>query len=406
MHKIKERTYEYVTTISIPGVPAIFTSQSYLSRLFWIIIILGLLSVGAWNIYLAVEDYYNFDVITNIERVSPPQVTFPAITICSVGLSTQIPIITTTTTADPEIGPDPGIGPGPIKQVVFYIHNLISVEMYIKIKDSSDVKTVIISKDTLDFFTMVNDGSCFRFNAALNKSRDLFNAQYEYDQLAVYIRKYNETVSNTIYQWELGNLWLYITDNFLNSFEGIEPLYLEPGYFSHTFKIEKPSIELKLPDPYNQCKEHLLGDEPYHRMNCIETCIYRRIKNKHNCTYPDTLFGVKGFKKCASSTYYKEIKDEVWGSCQEECKLESCYSEKLAYSFKTAELSGEYDYSLLAFSFRDFSSLNITQIPKTDIFTFVNNIGGGFGLFMGLAFPNFVEFIQFMADIFTIVIFT
>ena len=43
--------------------------------------------------------------------------------------------------------------------------------------------------------------------------------------------------------------------------------------------------------------------------------------------------------------------------------------------------------------------MDITQIPKTDRWTFVNNIGGGLGLFMGLAFPNFVEFLQFVSDI-------
>ena len=57
------------------------------------------------------------------------------------------------------------------------------------------------------------------------------------------------------------------------------------------------------------------------------------------------------------------------------------------------------------FTFRDMSSLNITQIPKTDLWTFINNIGGGLGLFMGIAFPNIVELLQFLADILIITIF-
>ena len=44
---------------------------------------LGLDAVGFWNIALAVNDFYNYDVITNIERVTPENVTFPAITICA-----------------------------------------------------------------------------------------------------------------------------------------------------------------------------------------------------------------------------------------------------------------------------------------------------------------------------------
>jgi len=57
------------------------------------------------------------------------------------------------------------------------------------------------------------------------------------------------------------------------------------------------------------------------------------------------------------------------------------------------------DYTEFRFSSYDFSTLNITQIPKTDLFTFINNIGGGLGLFMGIAFPNIIEFLQFITDI-------
>ncbi len=60
--------------------------------------------------------------------------------------------------------------------------------------------------------------------------------------------------------------------------------------------------------------------------------------------------------------------------------------------------------TVLSFYIRDFSYLNITQIPKTDPFTFINNIGGGFGLFMGLAFPNFAAFLRFVVDIFITII--
>jgi hypothetical protein len=59
-------------------------------------------------------------------------------------------------------------------------------------------------------------------------------------------------------------------------------------------------------------------------------------------------------------------------------------------------------FTALRFSFYDFSTLNITQIPKTDMFTFINNVGGGLGLFMGIAFPNLIEFLQFISEIFLV----
>ena len=45
--------------------------------------ILAVFGFGFENISLAVVDYYKFDKITNIERVNPENVTFPAITICN-----------------------------------------------------------------------------------------------------------------------------------------------------------------------------------------------------------------------------------------------------------------------------------------------------------------------------------
>jgi hypothetical protein len=58
-----------------------------------------------------------------------------------------------------------------------------------------------------------------------------------------------------------------------------------------------------------------------------------------------------------------------------------------------------YNESMLMFNIADFSYLNITQNAKIDSWTFINNIGGGLGLFMGIALPNFVEFFQFIANI-------
>ncbi len=45
--------------------------------------ILGVFGFGFDNILQAVADYYKFDKITNIDRVNPENVKFPAITICN-----------------------------------------------------------------------------------------------------------------------------------------------------------------------------------------------------------------------------------------------------------------------------------------------------------------------------------
>jgi hypothetical protein len=61
------------------------TIESYFFKLIWTGLILFLFGFGFQNISLAVTDYYHFDVITNVERVSPSNVTFQAITFCYSG---------------------------------------------------------------------------------------------------------------------------------------------------------------------------------------------------------------------------------------------------------------------------------------------------------------------------------
>jgi len=189
-------------------------------------------------------------------------------------------------------------------------------------------------------------------------------------------------------------LSVFIADNLLNSFEKIQPLNLDFNN-EHLIEIEKESIEVKLPEPYNQCKEYSV-DKPYHQLNCIDSCIYREIKNKYNCTLLLSLFTMNDLKQCDIGKSYDSFKKEFSAGCLKECPLKSCFSEKF-YPTITSTISN-YFINFKSF-FRDFSSLKITQIPKTDPFTFLNNIGGGLGLFMGIALPNLIEFLQFFVEI-------
>ena len=83
--KVKAKTVDYFKTISIPGVSKIVTAESYLVKLLWTIVILCVFGVGVFIISQAVADFYKYDKITNIERVNPENVTFPALSICTRG---------------------------------------------------------------------------------------------------------------------------------------------------------------------------------------------------------------------------------------------------------------------------------------------------------------------------------
>jgi hypothetical protein len=387
---VKAKAVDYFKTISIPGVSKIVTTESYLFKLLWTALILFIFGFGFENISEAVADFYKYDKITNIERVNPENVTFPAITICSDGgyrrnhYKNRFLINSDT------------VNSISIKQFL----NFEFTNFY-KFKNSRDYKL----ENHLDFFKITKPEyaityDCLRFNAVTNRSVELLKASSTEDSIQISLNIfYRENIFNNIYfnySFIRNYLNVLIGDSSLNSFENLQFLKLDINN-NHIIKIEKESIEIKLPEPYNPCQKSSV-DKHYHQWNCIESCTYKEIKNKYNCTFHSTLFSIQGLRQCMLDAML--LKTEFSVKCLKECPLESCHSEKFTQQIRTENRNGQ---TLFHFSFRDLSTLNITQIPKTDGFTFLNNIGGGLGLFMGIAFPNLIEFLQFILEIVFIV---
>ena len=238
-----------------------------------------------------------------------------------------------------------------------------------------------------------------RFNGVTNKSFKLFSSKDTQDLFQIGLfNSYNESLKRDQYfNVRILNIWrVFIANIHLKSFDNLEPFTLDYGN-RYDFDIARESIEIKLPEPYNQCKE-FLSAEPYQQSNCLDTCLYKEIRNKYNCSFLLSLYSFDGFRRCNNSTSF--YKREFSKFCLNQCPLESCHSEKFTSLLK---VNNKPVNTYFKFSFIDYSTLNITQIPKTDLFTFINNIGGGLGLFMGIAFPTLIEFLQFITEIIFII---
>jgi len=287
---VKAKTIDFFKTISIPGVSKIVTTESYLLKLLWIVVILCVFGFGFENISLAITDYYKYDKITNIERVNPENVTFPAITVCT----------------------REGYWRDHYKNdVVIEEERVFSnlLKQFVNFKETGfkffKNNSLLNISNHLDTFK-INDHvdnlfyDCLRFNALTNKSLELFKASsLEDGPRIVFNNSYREDVSkNEYYRYTFisGDFFVYVDDNSLNSFEGLQYLQIQPNSFNN-IEVEKVSVETKLPEPYNPCKKSSFYD-PYHQMNCIEACTYKEIKNKYNCTFQSTLFSIQGLRQC------------------------------------------------------------------------------------------------------------
>ena len=355
-------------------------------------------AVGIYNIDLSVNNFYKFETVTNIKRVETMNATFPAITICFFGTYKRDHYRNGTLVGSKEIF----IKNDNVSRIYNFL--LFNTTRFYSRGDSADFRNVSTHFDYFKVFSEF-DYDCFRFNAATNKSLELFTAKTMDMTYAVSLKSmYIEQISvNEYYNYSFNprstrfypDFDIYVGDNYLNSFEKIDSQRADGNLF-HRIEIAKDSVEIKLPEPYNQCKESLTNDH-YHQSNCIETCISVEIKNKYSCTLVQSLFAIPGLKHCNYEG--KRLYKEFLSVCQKECP-ESCYSERFTAEVWSSVPSDDIgSRTLFRFSFRDLSSLTITQVPKIDGFTFLNNIGGGLGLFMGISFPTLIEFIEVIAEI-------
>jgi hypothetical protein len=84
--KIKHIGHQFLSNTSIPGLTCIFTSKSLKFKVVCTLFLLLSFATGLYNISDLSNSYHKYEVITNVVRLTPPNVTFPAITFCAKSL--------------------------------------------------------------------------------------------------------------------------------------------------------------------------------------------------------------------------------------------------------------------------------------------------------------------------------
>lgn len=390
LYKIKDKSHQFLSTISIAGIPRILLADISVLRALFAILILTSLLFGFYNIREVVKDYYLFDVITNIKRVLPKTVTFPAITICATPAYHRSRYKTDGTQISEE------------NNVVDKELSMKNFIEQIKFFNSVTQTELTLNISHFEYFKIVDDELlCVRLNGASNRQLDPIQVNRTSDQITVeFNNKYRQIVSETEYfDYTFSNDYfeIFISDNYLNSFADTLPYGHNFGKI-YDMSIVKTDIEHKLDEPYNSCRKSS-ANQNYNKLNCIDGCIYREIRNEFNCTFLNSLFSIEGVRECEDYVNWPDwIKN-----CEKKCPI-GCDSIKFSLQSTIREtFSSVGSGTLFFFSVVDFSSLEITQIPKMNGFSLISNIGGALGLFMGISFLNFIEIFEFIIDIFFLV---
>lgn len=391
--RVKTALNKFNSSTTFHGIPMVASAKNYSAKTIWIILTLLSFSGGLANIFQTVDEYYQYDKITNVERITPTSVTFPSITFCFRDV-VQNYYYDDASPSDDTI-------------IDYSFNNNLSVFLLdVKFKE----KDYELKK--IDFFEIPKEyGSCMRFNGVTNRDLEAVNSKKE----SFFLRlKSFSRVSISEYEYAYEDLLrkrvnFYVTDNCINSFLDIEPLSFDLYTSSGVIGIVKAEVEKKLAKPYNNCTDRNIK---YRQINCIEECINKQIKSKYNCSIP-SYYRIGGLEECGGKltdkrdsnlsvvtmlydkhiSYIKNLTNEFKTFCENECP-KYCESVLLTTSFFKKP-----NFNTFSFVFTDFSTLYISQIPKMSLFSFISNIGGTLGLFIGISFLSFFEIVELIIDI-------
>lgn len=384
---------EILMSTTIHGVPKLIKNQHKLLKLIWLICIC--MSVCGMGFFLtkSLINYFQYEVITNINVYRDKVAQFPAVTFCIHS--------TRDTTLD-------------------------------KILISCKFNTLSCNETDFEhYFSDIADEACFRFNSGRNKLkkrvkiRNISRNDPKTGLNIIFFNPFN-------YQDELVKAFLYIhnhsyyftRDYVYNIDNGVE---LPSGRI--LVSIEREFTE-KLGKPYNDCvkpksymemslyfQRLIKSNMTYSQKDCVDLCVADFMKS--NCFISKAAPINRSEIECFEKLYFMFLSggSVVPEKCFLDCPLECDYikydivpnyigkitdkhipgnlTKKMAQMNLTSEdLKKNGVYVSVYFNSLEYKV--IYQLPKTQLFDLVSNIGGMTGLFIGTSFLSIVEIFEFL----------
>jgi len=334
------------------GLPRIFKSKRIFFKFFWLTFFITGCIASFYFVIEATNNYLKYEAIQKIEYVYLNQMPFPAITICPWNMSP-------------------------------FIFNKSFVEIF-QDQDCyfNGIDCKLNAEKYFIKFTSVYFGDCLLFNSGKNMSGNsipILNITKVGNFNGFYMSFKNISIR------------IWISDQSLIPFiNGFELKRESDSFLKNTFSLLPLSLskKIRLGLPYNQCLKFLnefhlnktvlnfiqskIGGG-YEQRHCYDFCQNSELMQKYQCNCTNRL-------------------DE---NCQNFCPFE-CDS----ISYSTVALSYEKpDCSSFSIYYDEFKYTLYSEMPKTEIFDFISNIGGILGLFIGSSFVTLFELGELLIEI-------
>jgi hypothetical protein len=399
---IKKILKKLLSDSTANGLPNVFKRESILNKIFWLIFVLLSTSLSFYYTFNAINDYFNYSVITQIKNVYQQPLRFPAITIC-----------------------DDGTNANETQESQEYFDAKEPKNVVKECKTMQDSKNC--TNNPNDFFEIIpyvdtkDYGTCFRFNSGKN----MFNKSIPFlystiggrDDFIQIIFK-----NHLLLKIFLHDVNLPPTIQYNNIHESYIQINFNLSYYIVIEKTEDNKLGLPYNNCYNDVSEFNLNktivnyiksiNKTYTQVNCLKLCFELDYIEKNPCKCLNTTLGrvwrdcfiIKENMNINDCTYkYKGnfAEKSVIEKCSQYCPLE-CDSTIYTYSVSSTYDAKHKNTTAIRFFYNSLKVAEISQTSQTQIYDLVSNIGGIFSLFIGLSFVTLFE----IAEVFIEIIFS
>ena len=375
--KIKESFSELLISSTAYGVPKIVLSKRFSLKIFWVIFFLLGSIASIYFICDAVNSYLDYEVITRIQSKYLQPMPFPAVSFCPSKANS--------------------FNDKPISSII---------DCCFKLNDECKKNPEKYFKA----FTVISIGTCYHFNSGSNiygESVAIINSSIGGRDDSIIFKFGN--LSRGLY------FWIHESDSpprFNEYNDHISRIHISSNHFTQI--VIQKTKERKLGLPYNNCYKNvsrfphnktiidyiLSINTTYKQTYCFELCYDIDYIERNPCGCTNTSLG-NVWKDC----WLTNSAEENWGctwkdrmsffeqplvdKCKQYCPLEC---DSVTYSMVTNSLPNE-DVNLteVRIYYESLKYTFMSQIPKTRAFDLISDIGGIFGLFIGVSFVSLFE---------------
>jgi len=196
-----------------------------------------------------------------------------------------------------------------------------------------------------------------------------------------------------------------------------------PG-FNHLISIKR-TFSYKLGLPYNNCLKDIKSIDSYdsdvfryiiqstnysyRQTDCFNYCMGRELYKLMNISnkidhFANVLTEYESKKSDSLKEYFELFKNGITSICGNDCPLECDsieYETSLSFNKFITNNTDNIVSFILFYTSLDYTMID--QISKMDGYDLISNIGGNLGLFIGISFLSFAEFIELFIEIIYII---